>query len=104
LISAQNPVARPILTSPDFYSVSGCRDLLFHAQEHTLTLPEIGAFLPEQNLTLLGFELSPSVRARYAAQFPDDGAMTDLANWHRFETDNPATFASMYNFWVRKAS
>jgi 2-polyprenyl-3-methyl-5-hydroxy-6-metoxy-1,4-benzoquinol methylase len=104
LISAQNPVARPILTSPDFYSVSGCRDLLFHAQEHTLTLPEIGAFLREQNLTLLGFELSPSVRVRYAAQFPDDGAMTDLANWHRFETENPATFASMYNFWVRKAS
>jgi hypothetical protein len=30
--------------------------------------------------------------------------MTDLANWHRFETENPATFASMYNFWVRKAS
>ena len=27
--------------SPDFYSISACRDLLFHVQEHRLTLPQI---------------------------------------------------------------
>ena len=29
----------PLLTSDDFYSMSGCRDLLFHVQEHQFTLP-----------------------------------------------------------------
>ena len=28
--------------------------------------------------------------------------MTDLAQWHRYETDNPRTFIQMYQFWVQK--
>ena len=34
-------------TSPDFYSTSECRDLLFHVQEHRLTLGQIESFLAE---------------------------------------------------------
>ena len=30
-----------------------------------------------------------------------DIAMTDLAQWHRYEIDNPRTFAQMYQFWVQ---
>lgn len=93
-----------ILYSPEFASMSACRDLLFHAQEHRLTLPQIGAFLAEHGLTLLGFELPGVTLARYRSQFPEDAAMTDLANWHRFEIENPATFTGMYQFWVQKAA
>lgn len=25
-----------------------------------------------------------------------------LELWHRFELDNPSTFAAMYQFWVRE--
>ena len=92
-----------IVESADFFSTSGCRDLLFHVQEHTLTLPRIAAFLAEHSLTLLGFELPGVALARYRTRFPDDAASTDLANWHRFETENPYTFGSMYQFWVQKA-
>ena len=28
--------------------------------------------------------------------------MTDLDSWHMFETENPTTFAGMYQFWVQK--
>jgi len=28
--------------------------------------------------------------------FPDDAAMTNLANWHAFEREHPYTFAGMY--------
>jgi SAM-dependent methyltransferase len=103
MMSSSDPADRSILLSPDFYSISTCRDLLFHVQEHVFTLPQIEAFLTEQNLTLLGFELGAPLRARYRAQFPDDPAMTNLANWDRFEAENPDTFGSMYNFWIRKA-
>ncbi len=97
------PEARfvPILHSPDFYSTSACRDLLFHVQEHRMTLPQIGAFLAEHWLTLLGFELNPSTYHAYRAAFPDDAAMTDLESWHRFETANPDIFRGMYQFWVQ---
>jgi hypothetical protein len=27
--------------------------------------------------------------------------MTSIANWHRFEIDNPGTFTNMYQFWAR---
>jgi 2-polyprenyl-3-methyl-5-hydroxy-6-metoxy-1,4-benzoquinol methylase len=102
-MSSVDPRYAGIVGSPDFYSTSACRDLLFHVQEHRLTLPQIGAFLAENRLALLGFELDAPILAKYRARFPDDPAMTDLANWHRFEIENPATFRAMYQFWVQKA-
>ena len=86
----------------DFFTTSGCRDLLFHAQEQRFTLPDIGAFLAENDLTFLGFDLSGRVQLQYRARFPDDRSMTDLSLWHIFERENPATFLGMYQFWIQK--
>jgi tetratricopeptide (TPR) repeat protein/2-polyprenyl-3-methyl-5-hydroxy-6-metoxy-1,4-benzoquinol methylase len=83
----------------DFFTVSECRDLLFHVQEHQLTIPEIKAFLTDNKLAFLGFANAPA-RA-YRARFPDDPAMTDLDHWHEFETENPTTFVNMYQFWLQ---
>jgi len=91
-----------VTASVDFFSTSGCRDLLFHVQEHRLTLPQISAFLAEHDLEFLGFEIDTAGLQRYRKTFPQDKAMTDLALWHDFETDNPSTFAGMYQFWVQK--
>lgn len=86
----------------DFYSTSECCDLLFHVQEHRLTLPKIGRFIAESRTTFLGFELDAWVLRKYQNRFPGDPTMTDLACWHVFETENPHTFAGMYLFWVQK--
>lgn len=88
--------------SPDFYSTSECRDLLFHAQEHRLTLGQIESFLSEVGLHFIGFELEASVLHQYRARFTDDPSGTNLRNWARFEADNPDTFAAMYRFWIQK--
>ena len=85
----------------DFFSTSECRDLLFHVQEHRLTLPQIAGFLAESGLTFLGFDLGEQEREKYRARFPDDSAMTDLACWHEFERANPDTFMGMYQFWAQ---
>ena len=103
IISANDPGYLTVVHSPDFCSVSACRDLLFHVQEHRLTLPQIGAFLSEHGLTLLGFELDGGTLRRYRAAFPDDATLTDLASWDRFEAANPDTFGGMYQFWLQKA-
>ena len=104
LLAKPDPRFAPILYSPEFYSTSACRDLLFHVQEHRMTLPQIGEFLEAHGLMLLGFELNARTHHAYRVASPDDAAMTDLASWHRFETANPDTFRRMYQFWVQKTA
>jgi tetratricopeptide (TPR) repeat protein/2-polyprenyl-3-methyl-5-hydroxy-6-metoxy-1,4-benzoquinol methylase len=87
---------------PDFYSTSNCRDLLFHVQEHRLTLGQIESFLAELGLHFIGFELDAQVLHQYRARFTDDPQCTNLRNWARFEADNPDTFVGMYQFWIQK--
>ena len=84
----------------DFFSMSECRDLLFHVQEHQFTIPQIADVLSEMGFTFLGFETS--ARSSYLRRFPDDRAATNLVNWAVFENENPATFAQMYQFWIQK--
>src|SRR5262245_16923634 len=86
----------------DFFTTSTCRDLLFHIQEHQLTLPEINTFLSQNRLEFLGFNLPGHVLQNFRRRFPNDKAMTDLNHWHRFEIDNPVIFAGMYQFWIQK--
>jgi SAM-dependent methyltransferase len=86
----------------DWFSTSGCRDLLFHEQEHRMTLPQIKSLLADLGLVFLGFDLDSRVRLRYAERFPADKAMTDLDSWNVFEAEHPQTFLSMYQFWVQR--
>ncbi|WP_295141050.1 tetratricopeptide repeat protein [uncultured Reyranella sp.] len=86
----------------DMFSISACRDLLFHVQERCFTLTEIELFLRENDLTFIGFEIASDVVHAYRSRFPDDRAATDLARWQIFETENPDTFAGMYQFWIQK--
>ena len=91
------------IKSADFYSISTCRDLLFHVQEHRMTLADIDAFLRKNNLAFLGFEIDIEVLQAYKLRFPDDCAASSLGKWQIFENENPDTFGSMYHFWVQKA-
>jgi hypothetical protein len=92
-----------ITSAPDFFSISACRDLLFHSQEHQMTLTGIDAFLRENTLAFLGFEIEGDMLHAYRQRFPDDPAATNLGQWRTFENDNPDTFAGMYQFWIQKA-
>ena len=88
----------------DFYSVSGCRDLLFNVMEHQFTIPEIAAFLQDNDLSFLGFETfkDPTVIEKFHKQFPGTADEADLDQWGRFEADHPETFLGMYVFTVGK--
>jgi 2-polyprenyl-3-methyl-5-hydroxy-6-metoxy-1,4-benzoquinol methylase len=90
--------------SPDFYSISACRDLLFHVQEHVFSPLDIQSCLDELGLQFLGFDLpNPEARNRYLERFPDNPACDSLANWDAVEQDHPQIFAGMYQFWTRKS-
>ena len=105
LAAKDDPLLAIVARNEDFYSLSGCRDLLFHVQELRFTLPQIAAMIRTLGLEFLGFEFPDSgiTTSRYRARFPDDRALTNLESWDRFEEENAETFARMYQFWVRKA-
>ncbi|MGA8614080.1 MAG: methyltransferase domain-containing protein [Xanthobacteraceae bacterium] len=93
---------KSLTRSDDFFSMSECRDLLFHPQEHRLTLPDIKTFLAQNNLQFAGFVLPPAILRRFAMRFPEPAAMTDLDRWNTFESEAPDTFAGMYVFSLQK--
>ncbi|WP_094193924.1 class I SAM-dependent methyltransferase [Bradyrhizobium viridifuturi] len=95
---------RPLIGAKDFYSMSGCRDLLFNVMEHRLTIPEIAAFLNDHGLTFQGFEPfdDPAVLEKFRKQFPGTADETNLDQWHRFEVEHPETFWDMYVFTAQK--
>lgn len=55
--------------------------------------------LAGNGLEFLGFDIGdPRVKLACLARFPQDQGCVDPDLWHRFEQDNPATFARMYQF------
>jgi SAM-dependent methyltransferase len=102
--ASQDELLARVARNEDFFSLSGCRDMLFHVQEQTYELPQIARMLAELGLDFLGFEFDDAgiAAARYCARFPSDPRMRDLANWHKYEEDNPGTFTRMYQFWLQR--
>jgi len=93
-----------LVYSPDFYSTSECRDLVFHAQETQFTLLDIEAAINDLGLQFLGFEMPRSgVLTQFRSLNPDEDASVSLARWHEFEEENPNTFGELYEFWVQKS-
>ena len=103
VLAGEEPGLGHLAQEKDFADLHGCRDLLFHRQEHRFDLAEIAAALDELGLEFLGFDLAgPEIARAYAAANPQDPAMTDLKAWQAFEGANPSAFRTMYNFWCRK--
>ncbi len=98
-----NPKMASICNKRDFFSLSDCRDLLFHVQEHRFTLPQIEAALKDLKLDFLGFEIpNQSLLTKFRESHPSSCALTSLSLWHEFELENPGTFQGMYQFWCKK--
>ncbi len=92
-----------VYSGTDFFSLSNCRDLLFHVQEHRFTLPWIEEALTSLKLKFLGFEMQDHrVMRMFRKSHPSRGAPTSLSLWHKFELKNPNTFLGMYQFWCKK--
>ena len=84
-------VVKELQSPNDYYSLSMCRDLLFHVQEHRFDIPRIAAAIKTLGLSFLKFN-SPFT--------PPAG--DTLLHWHAHEEANPLIFRNMYKFWCAK--
>jgi tetratricopeptide (TPR) repeat protein/SAM-dependent methyltransferase len=92
-----------ICNGKTFFSLSECRDLLFHVKEHRFTLPQIEATLQALDLKFLGFEMRDKTALRkFRKSHPSKDALASFDLWHEFELKNPHTFGGMYRFWCKK--
>ena len=100
---APNSVAMKIPDLLDFYSLSECRDLLFHVHEHSFRIPEIEIILKDLGLKFFGFEFKQrELSSKFKKLFPEDKAAMSLPNWHEFELENPDAFMEMYQLRAQK--
>ena len=96
-----NWLRRELGSIHDFFTMSDCRDMLFHVMEHQFTIARINAFVTEQRLSFLGFNIDKANLEKFQGEFPGPNALVDLDRWERFEAANPLTFIQTYLFWVR---
>jgi len=98
-------IGKRLAASFDFFSMSSCRDLIFHVHERCFNIPEIEKMLTENSLTFLGFTLSEmGLFYEYLRAYPDDVHGLSLAQWNDFECSHPDAFMGMYQFWCQKKS
>lgn len=88
--------------SDDFYSLSGCRDLVFHVHERHYGFPEIAALVAGAGLRLVGFDASPEAMARLRDIHGARADPLDLSLWDAVEAEHPSLFAGMIHFWCQK--
>lgn len=93
---------RGVMRLDDFFSLSECRDLLFHVQEHRFTFPQIRQALTDLDLEFLGFDVETGVEAAFRRLNPAQGDLYDLTKWHLFEQAHPDSFIGMYHFFVQR--
>lgn len=94
-----DPLHAPCTNWRDFFSLSECRDLLFHVQEHQFTTDGLAELIRSAGLEFMGFEADTGLAASATPPVTD---FRSLAQWGAFEAAHPDFFGSMYVMWLRK--
>ena len=103
VVNSEEEHHKQIVLNPDFYCLSGLRDLLFHVQEHRFTISEIKDSLAQLDLDFCGFEFRSDKKAdKFKSQNLTQNAIYDLDKWNVFEKENTTIFFGMYQFWCQK--
>jgi SAM-dependent methyltransferase len=99
---AFDPLPPAIVYSPDYYSVSGLRDLLFNARERSFDLPEIVALAAGHGFKWMGLDIPPPLYP--VAQEIFDKAPEELTpdQWDEVEQAAPFAFGGMYSLWFAR--
>ena len=101
ILSNEKSYWNNIKYSPDFYSLSGVRDLLFHVKEHRYTIPKLNKIMKKLNLKFVGFE-DKFVVEKFKNIFNNPNDLYELIKWESFENKNQRIFSGMYQFWCQQ--
>jgi len=91
-----------VLSSIDFYSRSGCRDLLLNVRERHYRLPEFVAEASAAGFDWLQMEAPAAIAGRAAAHFSRPADQLRPQQWDEFEALQPRSFGGMFQVWFRR--
>ncbi|GGY39515.1 hypothetical protein GCM10011297_10900 [Bacterioplanes sanyensis] len=91
-----------LIQSPDFYSLSACRDLLFHTQELVFDLSQLLQLAEQTQLEWVGLIPPPSAESLAQRHFGCHAHQLTLSQWQQLEQQQPQLFAGMYQFYLHK--
>jgi SAM-dependent methyltransferase len=96
-------LTKGLTDAPDFFYMSGFRDLLCHVREVAFTPAELKPILKAAGTTLLGYRgINAETRAEYVKRFPEDPYMRDLDLVDGYESDHPEMLqGNLQVFWAR---
>jgi len=100
-------VRRHLVQCTEFYSYTGCLDLLFHPCERSYTLLQVDGMLQTAQLRPIGvyfqdMEHGLKVRTAFCKLHHQPEDMKDLRKWHQFEQDHPDSFGRMHVIFCEK--
>jgi 2-polyprenyl-3-methyl-5-hydroxy-6-metoxy-1,4-benzoquinol methylase len=93
-----------IINSNDFFSMSNCRDLIFHAQEQQFTPNTISNLLTNNQLDFIGMLATTSAQQAFKTTIGKLNGHNTLENWDKVEQRQQDIFSGMYQFYCRKQS
>jgi hypothetical protein len=111
--TAGERLAAHVVRCAEFFSAAGTRDLLFHPQERTYTLLELGELLADCGLECFGVSFGSlaadaNARRNYTALHATADGERDvqrgralLERWHAVELEYPETFGRMHRLNCR---
>jgi SAM-dependent methyltransferase len=93
---------KEIVNSHDFFSRSGCMDLLFNPLEKAFSIRDIHSLIRTLNCEFAGFENREQRKSPAFRRFNEHSNIDSLFNdWELFENLNPNFFSEMYLFWLK---
>lgn len=91
-----------VAASPDFYTLTGVHDLLFHEQEDPFDITRIVRGMETLGLDFLGFRLPAQGRARYRREHPEDPHRRDVDAWRALDRERPHPARGLHHWWCAK--
>ena len=90
--------------SPDFFSLSTCRDLLYHVQEKHYTPIDVEDWLTECGLECEAvYHRNRQVLDLFRKRFPEviNSEVVDLSSWDLLDQEDPRLFSRLFTFLCR---
>lgn len=101
LMAPDQPGHAELVRVKDFYSMTGCRDLLFHVQESQFTLPQLGDLLERNRLRFIRFD-EKYLPGSSASLLRPGANPFRLDSWIEAEQRMPTLFGGMYVLYAQR--
>ncbi len=95
-------IVNKISNLEDFYNLSEFKDIICNAQEHQYEIDDLKKITKKFNMNFCGFQNLNNLHEKFYNFFKKEVDILDFEYWKKYEKHFPNTFATMYQFWLKK--